>query len=68
MLSEMMSALYGRQTAGADFRDYFEHCLTATPEVPMIRGLKEPTAYRKKDGTAVVTHHIDDDRGVALRP
>jgi hypothetical protein len=58
------TALYGRQTAGADFRDYFEVCVTQVGSPALRRGVREPTLHKEIDGGVVLTHHIDDVRVV----
>jgi hypothetical protein len=64
MVWHELTALYGRQTAGADFRDYFEDCTSEVAEPKMRRGVREPAVFRELDGQTVMSHHIDDGRMV----
>ena len=63
--------LDGRQSAGSNFRDYFEEVVGKTPQARVTRGVLEPTVFRgdveleQTPGEAsrpkwVMTHHIDD--------
>ena len=65
----MRSALYGRSSAGATFRDFLEEIIMATPELNMVRGVTEPCCYcSSAEGDKLrLTHHIDDGRIVANR-
>ncbi len=47
------TALYGRQTAGADFRDYFEVCVTCVSSPCMRRGVRELTLCKEVAGGVV---------------
>ena len=53
-------ALYGRRTAGADFRDFYEDVLTKW--TGMLRGTTDPCLYHDRARDLTVTHHIDDGR------
>jgi len=64
----MRSSLYGRRSAGANFRDYLESVIISTPDFAMIRGDAEPCCYRSGSTDARLTHHIDDGRIVASEP
>ena len=61
----MLKALYGRRTAGADFRDYLEKVQTG---LGFTRGISDPCVYYHKDRNLVVTHHIDDGRVIGESP
>ena len=65
----MRSALYGRRSAGANFRDFLEEIIMATPMLGMVRGVTEPCCYCSSTGEDELrlTHHIDDGRIVANR-
>ena len=56
----MKKALYGRRTAGADFRDYFETVLVSGVEFK--RGTADPCVYYNPKRQLILTHHIDDGR------
>ena len=66
----MVASIYGRETAGANFRDDFERSMKLLPGVASItRGLIEPALYRATSAAGatcgLVTHHIDDGRAIA---
>ena len=62
---KMEKSLYGRRSAGANFRDYLEEVVLAAPKFEMIRGDSEPCCYRSQPMQTALTHHIDDGRIVA---
>ena len=59
---QLPQALYGRRTAGSNFRDFWEALICALPDVAMVRGKLEPCAYRSTTTDLVVIHHVDDGR------
>ena len=59
VLWRMLKALYGRRTAGARFRDFFEAVLT---QLQFVRGNSEPCLFVRRDWDVVLTHHVDDGR------
>ena len=63
----MRTSLYGRRSAGANFRDHLEDIALATPQMHIVRGSAEPCAFRDTSESASLrmTHHIDDGRIVA---
>ena len=57
---QMVKSLYGRRTAGANFRDYFEESVKLKDGY--VRGDKEPCLFYNSSEDNAVTHHIDDGR------
>jgi hypothetical protein len=60
----MVRSLYGRRTAGANFRDAWEQVLLGY-EVNgerFQRGTTEPCVYTLKSAFLTVSHHVDDGR------
>ena len=60
----MHQSLYGRRTAGANFRDLFEEVMLAAPPGDFQLGMSEPCAYHSKASDTRATHHIDDGRAL----
>ena len=66
----MLGSLYGRQTAGANFRDDVEEIVKGTPGfAKVVRGMIEPALFKLEGAEgateALLTHHIDDGRVIA---
>ena len=57
---QLLKSLYGRRTAGANFRDLLEAVVIAVPGMDFQRGNAEPCIYFSKEASAAVIHHVDD--------
>lgn len=58
----LTQSLYGRRTAGAQFRDLFEMILCSEPFLGMVRGQHEPCGFFGKEAKILTFHHVDDGR------
>ncbi len=56
--------LYGRRTAGANWRELFSDTLTKVPVVQFARSKHDQCLYVCELTGAVLTHHADDVRAV----
>jgi len=59
---KLEQSLYGRRTAGCQFRDFFEALATACPELQLVRGHHEPCGYFSREHNLLILHHVDDIR------
>ena len=58
-------SLYGKRTASASYRLYFEALMVETPTACFTRGIREPCFYHCKSTQQTLLHHIDDKRLLA---
>ena len=59
---EMLKSLYGRRTAGANFRDLFEAIMISVPGMDFVRGNAEPCFYFSDKAKTGIIHHVDDGK------
>ena len=62
MVWHMIRALYGRRTAGSDFRDLFEALVCSAKQRGFKKCEAEPCFYFNEQTRELVSHHIDDGR------
>ncbi len=60
---QLKANLYGRRTAGRNWRDKFEFALKQVPDANFKRSTADPCVFVDQSTGAVVTHHVDDIRG-----
>ena len=60
---QLKTNLYGRRTAGRNWRDKFEEVIKQVPEKNFKRSASDPCVFVDQITGAVVTHHVDDIRG-----
>ena len=58
----LLRALYGRRSAGANFRDFLEAIMGTMDGFNFKRGDEEPCAYYDSQRGVRMLHHIDDGR------
>ena len=60
---QLKANLYGRRTAGRNWRDKIEAVIKQVPETNFKRSASDPCVFGDQITGAVVTHHVDDIRG-----
>ena len=58
----LLRALYGRRSAGANFRDFWEAIICTMDQFKFARGDEEPCIYYDSSSGVRIIHHIDDGR------
>jgi len=62
MVWHMLHNLYGRKSAGATFRDFWESVVCSTPKAEIVRLENEPCMYYSEKTKVQLVHHVDDAR------
>ena len=58
----LVRSLYGRRTAGGNFRDFFEKTMKEVKNTDFDRCPEEPCLYRDKLSDVALLHHVDDEK------
>jgi len=59
---QLVQSLYGKRTAGTNFRDFWEAIMCSVPDHNYVRGDVEPCLYHSESHHVNLLHHVDDGR------